>query len=277
MNTANGKPTIPRPIVAHFLGTFDWYDDDRMTNPTNGIIARCDFAKMDMLIVSWCNALGGQVNYNDSSDHDPRIVQAIYRQIVETARQKNPNIAILIASNFGEGGVVETAGATKDTASAFAANLEKMVRDNDFDGFCLDYESDFADETQMTNFAQAITDLMPDKLLAISPAPIDGLTTGNIGLFDYVLPQTYDHNGFTKWELGGALENIIGKDRVLLGRNIEGAPDTLGGTIRGIDPLEAGYGGVFGWRVDQDTRSGPGETPTFKLLPEFWRWMHPRN
>ncbi|NJL27151.1 MAG: hypothetical protein HC897_04315 [Thermoanaerobaculia bacterium] len=275
MSTTNGKPVISGPIAAHFLGTFDWYDDDRMINPTDGIIARCDFGKVDMLLVSWCNALGGHVSYGDNPNHDPRVVQSIYRQIVETARRKNPNIIILIASNFGGDGVVTIAGATKDTASTFAADLEKMVRDNDFDGFCLDYESDPADETRMTNFAEAIVKAMPDKLLGISPAPTNGLTTGNVGLFDYVLPQTYDHKGFTNWVLGDALEAVIGKDRVLLGRNIEGEPDPIGGTIRGVDPLADGYGGVFEWRVDQDTRTGPGDTPTFQLLPELWKWVHP--
>lgn len=63
----------------------------------------------------------------------------------------------------------------------------------------------------------------------------------------------------------GALENKIGKDRVLLGRNIEGTPDVVGGEIYGIDPLNDGYGGVFDWRVDQDTRNPPGDgPPTFQ-------------
>lgn len=279
MSTVNGKPLLKGPIVAHFLGTFDWYNDSKLIDPTNGIIARCDFAKMDMLIVSWCNALGGHVNYDDTPQgepkHDPGVVKSIYGQIVATARQKNPKIVILIASNFGGGGVVATAGATEQTAKAFAADLKSMVTDNGFDGFCLDYESDEASEGQMTNFAREITAAMPDKLLAISPAPTNGLTSANIGFFDYVLPQTYETNGYTNWQLGGALESVIGKGRVLLGRNIEDPPDAIGGEIQGVSPIAAGYGGVFDWRVDQDTRTVPDGTPTFELLPQFWSWVHP--
>ncbi len=267
------KPVIIGPVVAHFFGMFDWYDDPRMIDKTNGIIARCDFSKMNMLIVAWCDATNGKATYI----RDAETTKAIYKQIVDTARAKNPNIVILLASNFGNGGVVTLAGASASSASAFASQLKNLITDNGFDGFCLDYESDHANETQMTNFCKAIKTAMPDKILAISPSPVNGLTVDNITYYDYVLPQTYDHGGSTDWQFDGDLENKIGKNRVLLGRNIESPADPIGGKVKGIDPLKDGYGGVFDWRVDQDTRTGPEQTPTFKWLPQFWSWMHPNG
>ena len=251
------RMVIKGPVVAHFFGMFDWYDDPRMIDKTNGIIARCDFSKMNMLIVAWCEATNGTATYI----RDAAKTKAIYKQIIDTARAKNPDIVILLASNFGNNGVVKPAGASASSASAFASQLKNLITDNGFDGFCLDYESDDANETQMTNFCEAIKTAMPDKILAISPAPVNGLTVDNITYYDYVLPQTYDHGGFTNWQLGGDLENKIGKNHVLLGRNIEGKitpddPDEIGGMVKGKEPLKDGYGGVFDWRVDQDTRTG---------------------
>jgi GH18 family chitinase len=157
----------------------------------------------------------------DPSDTDGDRVKLI----VQTARNKNPSINILISLGWG----ANDAGKAALTPVAFADSVRTLVQAYELNGFDIDFESTNVKPAAMLALAKEIrrslnkTPSRRPMIMTITPAQREGLNKNVLEQFTYVMPQTYDHGGGIK--LAGATwfaQQLGSYSRIVYGLNSEG-------------------------------------------------------
>lgn len=79
----------------------------------------------------------------------------------------------------------------------FAYSVLELVNKHHFDGFDIDYESASVSNQNMYKLSEGLRKVLSrkEKLLTITPAQTSGLNPKILELYDYVMPQTYQHDG----------------------------------------------------------------------------------
>jgi glycosyl hydrolase family 18 (putative chitinase) len=287
-NAPASRGPLPGHVVAQYFGIFHGADKDDFAR----IVAAAPFDKCNLLILAFVRTVSHGAdnvavftNWRDNdflcepgdTDRDRM------KLVVDTARDKNKSIKILVSLGWGYNDVCMAAL----TPGPFADSVAAIVQDYGLDGFDIDYESvKFVTANDMMTLTQALAASLAkvtpkrDMILTITPAETGGLNKDVLQRFTYVMPQSYDHggNGTTVDWYEEQLESF---DRIVYGLNSEGFIGNLRvGDERPDQPEQFAAdakantaAGIFAWRLDTDSTDRDTMVPTFAVAEKMWALM----
>lgn len=191
-------------------------------------------------------------------------------RIVYTARRMNPDIKIVLSLGWGKDDI---ANATK-TPIPFVNSVGQLVEKHRLDGFDLDYESVDVQPNALLDLVQRMRAVLGrgEKIMTVTPAQTSGLTAEILRVFDWVMPQTYDHggNGTTaEWYA----RTMGGYSKIVHGLNSEGPEGTSDDPNKFAARAKQTFSaGIFAWRLDTDTQVQG--RPTFVTAVKMWQLMN---
>jgi hypothetical protein len=265
-------PGFTGPVVGQFFGIFKVG-----TQEFRDVLNAAPFDKTNLLLIAFVHTYergaGYVVDYENAreggkppqpgDDDAARIDRLVY-----TARKMNPAIKIIPSLGWGTGDIANAA----KTPVPFVASVKQLVERHRLDGFDLDYESVYVDSSDLLNLVQKLRAALGEKIMTLTPAQEAGLTAENMRIFDWVMPQTYDHGGNGTKDDWFA-ETLGGYSKIVLGLNSEGPKG------RSDDPVkfashakQKSAAGLFAWRLDTDTQVQ--NRPTFATAIKMWELMH---
>lgn len=281
-NNEDPKISSNTELVGHFFGIFDDNWDKRLREET-------PFDKMDFVYIAFAHPYDEdgdgiyELGYENAHQEAPHTDQERIDQIVSMAREKNPDIKLLIS----EGWSMEDYWKSAQDPQVFADSVVTMIRAHKLDGFDMDYEigTDPINLSQFIDLVTAVKDRLdfatiednrPNNpyLFTITPdhtslAVWDGkVVNDNV---DYVNLQTYWGNRFDfidQFEATG-----IDVSKMLIGLASESydkpadAPEAFAEIAK-----ERGARGIFAWRLDTDSLDQQG-VPHYSIAHKMWDLM----
>jgi hypothetical protein len=272
---------ISGPVVCQFFGIFDGISKDQYGR----IVAKAPFDKCNLLILAFVHAVQNDkgeyvAQFTNGRDngfpYDPKDSDADrVNLIVQTARNKNPGIRILLSLGY-DGNEV---GNAASTPVPFADSVRALAETYGLNGLDIDFEfPDSIHSSALLTLAQQLrTSLNAAKpkrpvVLTITPAQKEGLDAKALQAFDYTMPQSYGNNPSYADQYAKILNNSY--SQIVYGVSTEGP---IGQTNDPADYVAAAKkaAGFFGWRLDNDSLSPPpAPFPTFTNAIKMWQLMH---
>jgi GH18 family chitinase len=283
------------PVVGQYYTLYDGVSKERYKS----IVASAPFGKCNLLILGFVPAFkyvrsskhGGTIyvaqlangrvtpkgkNYPvDPSDTDGDRVKLI----VQTARNKNPSINILISLAWA----ANDAGKAALAPVAFADSVRTLVQAYELNGFDIDFESTNVEPAALLTLAKEIRrslNKIPSRrpmIMTITPAQRDGLNKDVLEQFTYVMPQTYVHggNGTNFADATWLAKQLDGSySRIVYGLNSEGNIGESDNPRKFADKAKANRAaGIFAWRLNGDSVDQNG-SPTFATAAKMWKLMN---
>lgn len=155
------------------------------------------------------------------------------REVVKECRENNPDTEIFIVSNFGERELAPEYLQTAQDPQKFADSVLAYLKENDLDGYDMDWESHSIDD-----YAPQLTSLL-DACHATSA-------------------DSYAKAGFPYGKMIGGVESGSGYPE-------SGGPDTKESVAAKCAYIRANnMAGLFEWRLDNDMRPDGG-APTYQV------------
>ncbi|WP_028863243.1 glycosyl hydrolase family 18 protein [Psychromonas aquimarina] len=269
-------------LIGHFFGIFgdDW--ENRLRDDT-------PFEKMDFVYIAFAHPYDQdgdgiyELGYENAHKEAPFSDQERIDQIVELAREKNPDIKLLIS----EGWSIQDYWKSAQNPQVFAESVVTMIRAHKLDGFDMDYEIEGDPITlpQFTALVKALRERLDkasieDKrgdnpyLLTITPdhtslAVWDGKVVNDN--FDYVNLQTYWGERFHFIDQFADSGVDVSKMLIGLASEIHNRPSDSPQPFIDI-AREHGARGIFAWRVDTDSLDEQG-IPQYSIAHQMWELM----
>ncbi|TXY26061.1 glycoside hydrolase family 18 protein [Vibrio mimicus] len=277
-NNASGNTEL----IGHFFGIFDDNWEQRLREDT-------PFDKMDMVFIAFAHPYDHdgdgiyELGYENAHQDPPFTDQERIDQIVRLAREKNPDIKLLISEGAGK----EDYWKSAQNPEIFAESVVSMMRDHDLDGFDMDYEIE-SDPVTLEQFRALITavsqrlnqasteDGRDDNpyLFTITPnGPALRVWDGKLvnQYVDYINLQAYWGNSFHY--IDKLKQSGVDVSKMLIGLASESydqpadAPE-----IYVKKAKEVGAKGVFAWRLDTDSLDQQSK-PHYSIATKLWVLM----
>lgn len=269
------------PSVGHFFGIFD---DDWKVAWSDRAHEGTPFDLMDYLYIAFAHTYEDPdapgkyiIGYENARNGDVVEGDADADRIdylVEVARNKNPNINILISLGWGLGDIA----IIHVDPEHYAQSVVEYIRTHKLDGFDLDFEPpNLPAQDAFLNISQELRTALneaseEDKeerdgkpyLLTISPSTSSGFKNWKelSGLYDLFNLQTYWGNSLVNTFLSAGVPST----KMTVGLLSEGyAADANVGTIDEKIALyeDNNLNGIFAWRLDTDTLVQSTSKPTY--------------
>ncbi|WP_019614752.1 glycosyl hydrolase family 18 protein [Psychromonas ossibalaenae] len=269
-------------LIGNFFGIFgdDW--ENRLRDDT-------PFDKMDFVYIAFAHPYDEngdgiyELGYENAHKEAPFTDQERIDQVVKLAREKNPEIKLLIS----EGWSMQDYWKSAQNPEIFADSVVTMMRAHQLDGFDMDYEiaTDPVTLPQFIALVEALRKRLDEAsiedqrgdnpyLLTITPdhtslAVWDGKVVNDN--FDYVNLQTYWGERFHFIDLFE--DSGVDVSKMLIGlaseidRNPADSPQPFIDIAR-----ERGARGIFAWRVDTDSLDENG-IPQYTITNKMWELM----
>jgi hypothetical protein len=265
-------------VVCQYFGFFDGVPKNHYAQ----IVKNAPFDQCNLLILAFVHAVKNNngvyvaqfTNWRDNNfPYDPNDSDIDrVKLVVKTARQKNPNIPILISLGWG----TNDAGNAASTPGPFADSVRALVQTYDLNGIDIDFESTSVEPGAMLTLAQqlraSLNKALPPRpiVMTITPAQTDGLDANVLRAFDYTMPQSYGNNpGYAD-----QYEEILGSyAQIVYGIDTEGyIGQTDDPTPYAAAAKTNHAAGIFGWRLDNDSLN-PQNFPTYANAIKMWQLM----
>lgn len=275
---------ITGPVVAQYFGFFNGVDKQTFEQ----IVAAAPFNKCNLLILAFVHAVQQNgvyvAQFTNWRDNNGKVVpgdtdQDRVKLIVQTARNKNPSLNILISLGWG----TNDAGNAASTPGPFSDSIRAIAQTYGLNGIDIDFESTTVTPQAMLVLAQqlriALNKVTPGReiVMTITPAQCgegSGLDPSVLQAFNYTMPQSYGNKpGYVDWyeqQLGSFAQIVYGIDTEgLIGQTDD--PKVYAAAVQ-----QNHAAGMFGWRLDNDSLNSQN-FPTFANGIEMWDLMHPAS
>lgn len=265
-------PVFAIPIVAQFFGIWlnhgqTWQQKFRTDTPFN---------KLNRLYIAF-GKIVQTTNGHFTIAFDGPVDHA--QALIARMKTQNPTADIFLTVGGDDGGQ-SYGGAAHDPN--FAPNVLQFLNEYGFNGFDIDWESNFnkndlsllvenlyatlhANHKKVTFDVQPIPDPAFDmSVLKNNLDQINIMSYGQNSLY----VDWYTSKGFPENKMIGGVETEVGYD---------GGPDTLGpsGTIaqKSHYALQNGLAGMMAWRLDNDYATTDPNVPTYQGATQLWNSM----
>ncbi|HEY6763332.1 MAG TPA: glycoside hydrolase family 18 protein [Candidatus Sulfotelmatobacter sp.] len=265
-------------VVGQYFGFFDGVSKQHYQQ----IVSTAPFDQCNLLILAFVHAVQKNgvyiaqfTNWRDNSfPYDPKDSDLDrVKLIVQTARQKNPSLKILMSLGWG----TNDAGNAASTPGPFADSVGALIQTLNLDGLDVDFESTDVQPGAMLTLAQAIASSLSkvtpkrEMVMTITPAQTYGLNQSVLQAFTYTMPQSYGNNP----SYADTYAQILGSyDQIVYGLDSEGPIGQSDNPQTYVDAAEANNAaGIFAWRLDNDSLNAQGY-PTFATGIKMWQLMN---
>lgn len=269
-------------LIGHFFGIFDDNWELRLREDT-------PFDKMDMVFIAFAHPYDNdsdgiyELGYENAHQDPPFTDQERIDQIVRLAREKNPEIKLLISEGAGK----EDYWKSAQDPEVFAESVVTMMRNHDLDGFDMDYEIE-SDPVTTEQFRALVTavgqrikqasieDGRGDNpyLFTITPnGPALRVWDGKLvnQYVDYINLQAYWGNSFHY--IDEFKQSGVDISKMFIGLASESYDQPADVPEVYVEKAkEVGAKGVFAWRLDNDSLDQKNK-PHYSIAKKLWVLM----
>ncbi|ENM5740507.1 hypothetical protein CW613_002518 [Vibrio mimicus] len=269
-------------LIGHFFGIFDDNWEQRLREDT-------PFDKMDLVFIAFAHPYDHdgdgiyELGYENAHQDPPFTDQERIDQIVRLAREKNPDIKLLIS----EGASKQDYWKSAQNPEVFAESVVTMMRDHDLDGFDMDYEieSDPITPKQFRALIAAVGQRIKQAsiedgrgdnpyLFTVTPnGPALRVWDGKLvnQYVDYLNLQAYWGNSFHYIDV--LKQSGVDVSKMLIGLASESYDQPADDPEIYVEKAkEVGAKGVFAWRLDTDSVDQQGK-PHYSIAKKLWVLM----
>ena len=266
------QPGFTGPVVGQYFGIFK-VDTQKFRD----VLDAAPFDKTNLLLIAFVHTYKRGADYvadyenirdggkpPQKGDDDAARID----RLVHTARKMNPNIKIVLSLGWGKDDIANAA----KTPVPFTASVKQLVEKHRLDGFDLDYEDAAVESSDLLNLVQKLRKALGSgKTMTLTPAQTEGLTAETLKIFDWVMPQTYDHGG-NGTKADWYAKTLGGYSKIVLGLNSEGPKGMSDDPVKFASlAKKKSAAGLFAWRLDTDTEVQG--RPTFVTAIKMWQLM----